>query len=652
LSQSSGTPDAATRFVGNDTHSAAAWFNGDLVDTAPTQLLYDSTRASANFPTGGALTPGDVNNETATPINNPPDIANQLFTINNKPLKGAVVGQVVADDGDGGTQTLTYEISAGNTRGAFAIDPNTGVLTVANPAKLTVLTSGETSISTTITVRVSDNGVPASRPASGSVTITLESTAMLRMSPTLSDQSFSIAENNKSGAVIGTVKAGASYAGQKITFLALFGADAADFTIAATTGVISAKPGVIFDYETKTTYNFQVTAADSLDNTKAITANVTVNIKNVNEAPVLAIAAGPDTTVVSPLAAGKATLKIDENTPTSTTQNGLLVATITATDQDQAANTLNYTLVGGTRPDAVNHPTIWLNSTKAFEYDSSTGQIAVYNAALLSYENFKSITLNFSVTDSGIPAANAASTAATKPLTTKAAVVVDLRDLNEAPVINTTSFSVKENNKVGAVVGTVSATDPDVGLVPKTVLTYSITSVTDSTGTPVTGVFAISSTKGTLTALQSLDYESNHFYTVNVAVSDNGAAQGQTNLQTAKAITINVVDVDELATFMLAAISPAIQTGASALIVSKSALAAGDAIGTVTARDVDAGLAGQIRLSVPAGGAFTIDPDGTLRVANLSKLVVGKSIVLTVSDADGLKPPLISKFVITIAITA
>jgi hypothetical protein len=67
LVQSSGTPDAATRFPGDATlNSAAAWYAGDILATAGDPVPdyatdYDATKATANFPAGGALTPGCVN---------------------------------------------------------------------------------------------------------------------------------------------------------------------------------------------------------------------------------------------------------------------------------------------------------------------------------------------------------------------------------------------------------------------------------------------------------------------------------------------------------------------------------------------------------------------------------------------------------------
>ncbi len=70
LTQSNGTPDAAVRFYGNNTPiSTAAWYCGDLTGTGSTGT-FDPLRVSFNFPTGGALSPGDHNlpNTLAIPV--------------------------------------------------------------------------------------------------------------------------------------------------------------------------------------------------------------------------------------------------------------------------------------------------------------------------------------------------------------------------------------------------------------------------------------------------------------------------------------------------------------------------------------------------------------------------------------------------------
>jgi uncharacterized delta-60 repeat protein len=99
------------------------------------------------------------------PANQSPVISNQTFSAKENSPNGRVVGAVSASDPDAG-QTLSYEITAGNAGGAFAINSSTGELTVANSAALDF----ETTPTFTLTVRVTDNGSPA---LSGTATITI-----------------------------------------------------------------------------------------------------------------------------------------------------------------------------------------------------------------------------------------------------------------------------------------------------------------------------------------------------------------------------------------------------------------------------------------------------------------------------------------------
>ncbi len=88
-----------------------------------------------------------------TNVNENPNIGNQTFSIAENSANGQQVGVVVASDPDAG-QTLTYSIISGNTNNAFAINANTGALSVNNSAALNfeaITTFG-------LTVRAQDNG--------------------------------------------------------------------------------------------------------------------------------------------------------------------------------------------------------------------------------------------------------------------------------------------------------------------------------------------------------------------------------------------------------------------------------------------------------------------------------------------------------------
>src|SRR5690606_25355363 len=100
--------------------------------------------------------------------NSAPVVGNQTFALAENSANGTSVGTVAASDPDAG-QSLTYAITAGNGSGAFAINPSTGEITVADGTPLDF----ETTPSFSLTVQVTDNGSPA---LSTSATITINLT--------------------------------------------------------------------------------------------------------------------------------------------------------------------------------------------------------------------------------------------------------------------------------------------------------------------------------------------------------------------------------------------------------------------------------------------------------------------------------------------
>ena len=85
------------------------------------------------------------------PINYPPTINDDSFSVDENSPYGTVVGTVVATDPNAG-DTLTYSITGGNTGIAFAIDSN-GQITVNNSSELDY----ETTTSFALTVEVDDS---------------------------------------------------------------------------------------------------------------------------------------------------------------------------------------------------------------------------------------------------------------------------------------------------------------------------------------------------------------------------------------------------------------------------------------------------------------------------------------------------------------
>ncbi|HVL14462.1 MAG TPA: cadherin repeat domain-containing protein, partial [Gemmata sp.] len=188
---------------------------------------------------------------------------------------------------------------------------------------------------------------------------------------------------------------------------------------------------------------------------------------------------------------------------------------------------------------------------------------------------------------------------------------------NNPPVIADQQFSVDENSTGGAVVGTVTASDPD-----GQPLAYSIT------GGSGAGLFTINQTTGQIQVLNSntLNYEAQASYTLTVQVTDNGSP----NLSHSATVTINLNDVNEAPTLTLAP---------TAAVAESSA--AGTLVATASGADVDAGdtLSYSI-VSGNTGGAFAINAAGQITVLNAAALDYETTptfeLVIRVTDSGGL----------------
>jgi hypothetical protein len=111
---------------GNELHLKA----GTALDFE-TQSSYDVTVAVDDAGVGGTPDDSVAHTLTLTDVNEAPVVADQSISIGEFTVNGTSVATLVASDVDAG-DSLTYSITAGNTNGAFAIDPVTGEITVAN----------------------------------------------------------------------------------------------------------------------------------------------------------------------------------------------------------------------------------------------------------------------------------------------------------------------------------------------------------------------------------------------------------------------------------------------------------------------------------------------------------------------------------------
>jgi Ca2+-binding RTX toxin-like protein len=307
--------------------------------------------------------------------------------------------------------------------------------------------------------------------------------------------SASIAEN---ATAVTTVTATDADAGSTLTYSIVGGADAARFTVDASTGALSFVSAP--DYETPTdaggnnVYDVTVQVSDgTLTDTQAIAVTVT----NVNDnAPV----------ITSNGTGATASVNIAEN--------ATAVTAVTATDAD-AGSTLTYSIVGGA-------------DASHFTINASTGALSFVSAP--DYETPTDAGGN-NIYDVTVQVSDGT-------LTDTQAIAVTVTNVNDnAPAITSNgtgaaaSVNVAEN---ATAVTTVTATDADAG----STLTYSIVGGADA------AKFTVDASTGALSFVSAPDYETptdaggNNVYDVTVQVSDG-------TLTDTQAIAVTVADVAE-----------------------------------------------------------------------------------------------------------
>ena len=182
-----------------------------------------------------------------------------------------------------------------------------------------------------------------------------------------------------------------------------------------------------------TSFTFKI--VDSFDDESKSTYTMTIQVLPVNDKPIFD---------KSKVQSGKLTVSIPENSPVDTSLTKVTAQDSVDSNRD-AGNTLTYKIV-----DVLADP------SNVFKIDSK-GAITV-KAATLDYETQKAYEMYVIVTDKGVPKNR------TNKLTDTILVHVDVTDVNEPPVFDTTdyAFNVNENSPVNKVVGTFTVTDEDM----------------------------------------------------------------------------------------------------------------------------------------------------------------------------------------------
>ncbi len=295
--------------------------------------------------------------------------------------------------------------------------------------------------------------------------------------PVINNQSFSTNENTANGTVIGTVVASDPNSGQTLTFSITGGNTNNTFSINASTGVISVANSQSLNYEVTPSFTLSLRATDNGSPALYSQATVTVNVQNVNEAPVIS---------------NQAFSAVQNST------NGTLVGTVVAVNPD-SGQTMTFSITAG-------------NTNSCFAINASTGAITVSNSTLLTPQTFA---LTVRATDNGTPV-----------LYSQATVTITVTQSNQAPVISNQAFSVVQGSSNGTVVGIVSASDPNAGQT----LTYTITGGNTNT------CFSINSSTGSINVTNSSALTP-QIFALTIRATDNGSPV----LYSQATVTITVV---------------------------------------------------------------------------------------------------------------
>ncbi|XP_063955288.1 protocadherin Fat 1-like isoform X2 [Lytechinus pictus] len=336
---------------------------------------------------------------------------------------GEVVRQVTAIDRDVSKNgEVQYTLVEGG-EGHFAIDSNTGVITV-----LQKIGANSQNKNFTLKIKASDRGKP-NHSTVVNVPITVRNKAM----PVFEEQYYrsTIPEDLELHSAVLQIQAISPH-GRDLIYSIGEGDEFNQFDINPLTGVINLIGTV--DYETRQLYSLEVLASDTLTGASAM-VTVDITISDVND--------------VMP----SFNQKIYQAVLSEAVPVGSTVLQISTTDQDSPKNS-------GVRYQIVQSD----NQTGHFHIAANSGLILTSH--VLDYEEHKKHNFLVVATDSGMP-----------PLRSETRVSIRITDMNDNPpqfVHRDYYCSVSEIAERGAFVTAVSATDRDISDMDQ--LTYSIVS--------------------------------------------------------------------------------------------------------------------------------------------------------------------------------
>ncbi|MCW2205021.1 hypothetical protein ABIF21_003808 [Bradyrhizobium elkanii] len=502
--------------------------------------------------------------------NAPPSTPTDGNATANAVNEGAAVNTsvgITASSADVNGPGVTYSLTSDSSHGGFKIDPNTGIVTVADSTKIDFETAPGHAY--TITVQASDGHGGVS---SQSFTINVNDVA-ISAPVDVNAAANSVVEGAAVNTLVGITASAVDPNGPATTIYSLTGdTSGGGFTINATTGVVTVADPNKLDYESAPGHAYTIT----VQATSGATSTTQTFTIGVTDAPPSA--------------------PTDSDAAINTVVEGAAIGTavgITAHATDINGGTVTYSLVGDAHGLTINAATGVITVADPTKIDFETAPGHAYTITAQASDGTQTSTQTFTV--------NVTDVAPSAPVDNNAA-----------------ANTVVEGAAVGTTVGvTASSTDingPGV--------TYSLTG--DSSG----GGFTINATTGVITVADpsKLDYESapGHAYTVTAQASDGTLATSQT-------FTIAVTEAPP---------SVPVDSDAGANAIAEGA-ANGSTVGvTASSIDVNGPPVTYALIGDTSGGGFTINATtGVITVADSTKLdyesAPGHAYIVTAQASDG-----------------
>ncbi|WP_421896530.1 cadherin domain-containing protein [Marinoscillum sp.] len=575
-------------------------------------------------------------------FNDAPEVLDYTFTVDENTPNGTAVGTIEATDPD--DSVLAYNIDTGNESGAFAIDPESGVIGVLDSVQLDF----EAITQYVLAVQVSD-GVNS---VTSTVTIDIND---VNEAPAMEPYSFSIDENVATGTLVGTLVA-TDPEGDDISFQIVSGNESGAFALDPSSGVLSVNDSAAFDYESATQFVLQVGVAD-LNNSSV--QSVTVDLNDVNEAPVFedqvfsinenianGISAGTllatdpeEDAVTFTLISGNESMAFSfdgengafsvadssqldfESTPqfvfSIEASDGVFTVTSTATinlndlnetpeiseqsffidENSPNGSVIGTVLAGDPEGDGLTY-TISSGDDGSVLINTETGVLTIADSVQFDFELQESISIEVQVSDGEFDA--------------KANVTININDLNEstAPMIADQTFQIPENPEEGALIGVIEATDP-----MELPLEITITAGNENSVVSITNGNEL-----VVNDASAFNFEE----TPEMSFTVEATNQSET---TTAILTVSIIDINE---------TPVIEEDQVFRI--EQGTANGASLGVVKATDPDEDVLVYTIVSGNVSNAFTINSNtGNLTVSNSSAIDfdVNPDFSLEINVSDG-----------------